>query len=1418
MYLDVAAENIPKEVLDRIMSKRLLPSREVIRRRIAEWFELISKTEGVSKILVIRGEWGYGKTALRSIVEGLAKEHSYGFLYIRTEDLLRKASEVSTNIPTIAFEEVIISELERLGISKAVIFLDELEGMKGLEESNLRVGGEDIVQAFISFLRDILSREGKYGTKLRSRVHLVIAATPHALHDLQVRLRSLGYHGWLIRREDIIDLKPLSKLEVITLVSEILKDIYGIEINDVFTDVRLVESLYMISQGNIGTLISLLNSVLLRIKGKCKELRENKVSDVRISPIDLIEIYSSKRISVGEKPDVNILSDSVKNTLGNILRMSNKYLIDRVTFLVASTSILRGGEIKDTDELIRLIKFNTGLDTVKVDIYYLSESELREFITNFIELIKRLIPFEGIEEEPLRASLENLIHLVNKGLYAIAIPRVSEELRYALSYHGALHGLRIDERVIKELNNLLSGREHDVGIMLSYSSLYRVYPICATGVIPFLSDPSEANTVIKNALELYGDAQRFNEVSALVKNALMSILIDEGIIAVDERYRPRLKIDGKLTPIPVDVYCVMTPLSQLILGKCREDDKRLCLIFHPRGMELKYLADLSWNTKLIQLNDVDLILLISLTLSRKHRYRVDKEGLRKFRTYIIDNYRINELIREWYAQAIELGIIVPSELRGAINFEGHKENPIIKFLNHYTLLLLGGDKFLKEDLYEIIYYLYRTSVFKKQKQWHGINIPSFFSVDLEPENPEVLSRDKVISRIESHIIKAINSALESSLLTMEGGYYKVVRHPVERRVLNVLRSGAMEINDLIKSKFIVLDNRAYHILRDFFIELLRRKGDVKLKRSKGKVIISLSSDEDLKDVLHKRYEEYSKIIESLKRNSHSLNIIEDPKLHILITKKKGWKLITLSIIHDNIGKLMEIVENKPYKSLISMSIEYLEYCTELLNKVLIPNYFKIIELHESIHQKLKDIESHKNRLVDALESLSKSFANEFLNIMKDIIKDLRERYVDEADRLFNITLDDLIEEIRYLWRRNNDELIKTFYYEHEDVNQHNYVLVKLRQLENSLRNEAQIILHTLDSIDNNLHDIKAELQGLNRIRELALVRIRNRLDSAEVSNLNDVNNEISGIKKYVSEFRRKYKKTTELLNKLSRLKSTIIDKQKRLERLKERVKKLEKDLINIRKLVTSVGNKFKYEFEPIISSIDKLMSGASNEIENLGRLIGEYDERYKELLERTEGITSSLEALSYNVEGAEKEIKYLENELNRLSNKVKRECEGGISKITNSVERAFANALNNVIKSVETLESMCDKLSINYYSMGMLRKRLNELRVIYDYVSSEELNSEELLKIIRDRVIPTLKGLDPITDEIKELIISRVGEDTLRVYEVVMDVLKTGRGSVSLRELIRLVSDELNMSDDKVLKILLELNERGVINIIVSSV
>ena len=562
-----------------------IESREIVEKQIKDFLMYCRNEANGIAARIILGSWGEGKTDTYSrVIEPEIKKSEDELFFLsattlvnsyESESLLNfnkfnlnedtrllvhlfnsinnNLEDNSRNLPTIdtqtnpkAFLNNIWDTLLAEKKDKRIfIFLDEFEELL-LEPKILKNVVRGIKEAINN--RNSIFAEGK---KYQGCLHFFISCTPDAYYKIQVHDDTKLIMGGVDRRIDKIRLTEIKKKEGLNYLIELLKYSYDYKLPTPYPieNLALFNTLFRVSQGNMGNLTSLFSNLFISLRG------ENKLNV--LNPRNLIEFLKTTEISVfgGQTPGLdktnyeNILDYLNEQTINedsngcvNLFKLFigelRPFGLEELSNFISEDEIsvmryihLINKNLKNNDKIERSIIKMAPLNDDKT--YKDIESVLKQYHyirnTNIGEIF---VPFSEIMEDFKERITFYELNSENELLPKIFLPVNTEDIK-------AFSNNEITNDVAEELKKVFKTLITNEDTFLACDSLLdHIYPTPVPPDLTYFTDESEK-------LKLYrGISQNLNEeYEKNIFNSFIETLKESKVFKVE--------VDNKINNYPI---------------------------------------------------------------------------------------------------------------------------------------------------------------------------------------------------------------------------------------------------------------------------------------------------------------------------------------------------------------------------------------------------------------------------------------------------------------------------------------------------------------------------------------------------------------------------------------------------------------------------------------------------------------------------------------------------------------------------------------------------------------------------------------------------------------------------------------------------------------------------------------------------
>lgn len=1425
--LDVAAENIPLKQLILLTKGLELESRVHVEEQIRTFLETCKRASS-PQLLVIRGEWGEGKTAIYDfLICELKKSYNYEAYLIRMDKIIDALKIIASIWPNVlskakwliaailyvikgeerniaykSIQEYIVDGLRELrGKADYIIFfIDEFEAI--IPSQSKKIGNETIPDIVVRSLREIRGGEVKHLME-HSPFHIILAMTPYAYNEYIKRL-GITWRGWEERRKMVVDLYPLARTDAHKVLERLTSTYLGVKnaFELIFPDKRIAHLLHTISQGNLGALVYLCNYILMYSANICKKtykedcLCKMNYDDILHSLRGLrVFTYIGSTKAIDEKI-IDDIMDNIRNSVAEpiLLSLFTKFIVTSSVFF-EDELIHEYGE--DYLEYIR--KLNTiisnvlGIDKAIIPIIAFREEP------KIVLLLKDLLSKENdVDDATLIHAIRQLVFNIGDNKYLV-IPYVSissDGLEYVKTSQILSRWLStivpftvsktLMRRITEELEHYVEKCKGvaRIGYTLSPFFAERIYPPPPVFALDFVTDRTEAvrlwKETARNITENKVEAE--NNIKYQLIKMFGDIRLGKPILYT---YHGDLYLALEFNAAEIKVPVLLT--VKLFWNKERarqfkDKTKYFIIVFTTFNLAKiieRDLKDLGLKKVLIvPLNDIRLTQLYAIFNAEKaskiKSIRIDNYRLLSKEKEILTEIDIRSKIQEKVRELLREGYVIVDP-QGLEKIETKGKNPVQKLLNFYAMYLYGGNKFKIDDLWND----------------HLMKIEKTILYGKKFKKPSVMKED-----IETPLLlKRVADVLEENMLIKKSpdNFIEIVKSPIENNILAVLSNYAREylVNRVpikaIKEHFIDLTRTYRNAFEDFYLKILELRGLIELE---AEYVRTIEKTELLRRAKQKLKEVKENIKAKFKEDIHN------PLYHIVMFKKKAFLVIFLddvvNILDDYGGKLYDFTEAQ-----LKLFCDYLDYIEKVLLPIMFKAKEKIEEFKNRIEEDVKNIEQSLKNILDILNKYTIEGAVE-----KSDIKELINLHINisELQKLFDyskLTKEHIISSIKSEYKLHKQNINKhPLFYKNDDIENayyFNFILFKIKEeytnlniekLQNDLKNLEELA-STIDnkyiSIHQKIGDIKRQIELYRISRDL--IKVDEFIKSAKIKiakgillSLNDLRDKLSYISDQLSWIEGnidskilKIRKIVSQINKLKEEKSSLIERLRELHDGYLTAERLYNTLIPLR----IIDDKVRYEDN---------FAALREELRRLEKNIKELD------IEPTYLILN------------EEYYEELKNKLSSVNNSIET-TKGKLDTIVNELDRAFQKwfeRMKNKVHYFKKIARMHPIIIVPRNTATILVESLKDLGEIHSLYESK--NYEKLPQVLQ-------KFLDHIR-KLEEFLKTLEEKDEVKVLRILIGLSRP----VNLTELIKLANKE-DIKEDTLIKILLNLVKHDIIDL-----
>ena len=1327
-----------------------LESREDAQKKLEEFMNYCESARKPS-MRVILGEWGEGKTdAYRRYIEPRAKSKGHYTFFVSASTLansydLPLIAELlkSTPLSAVRFLVALFNAIreenkeEKIpspqGYKDATSYLDAVLDNLLSENKSKRVFifidefeelllNPDKLKEIISGIKETINgmfREIDEGGKYEGCLHLIIAATPDAYFRLQTAEETSLIFGGLGRRADYIELRTIRKKEGIRFLYELLKYAYNDYIPQPLPIMNfgIFNLLYRISRGNPGTLVSLFARLMNSARLDDKSIKVIDYDHVlEFLRKEYIFVYGASTMALEvETYDrlLKIIMDQRRRDLGEKASMLIKLLLGELKpFSVNELGErIKYGDVKNLVAIINdNLKRREGIERAIIKVCPLrADKALRDVEMAFKDFVVERGDGKYLQIDAYSERWEDFedkisyFHYENGNVVQRLYLPCDEQ-----SIISFFEGITLDRA--REIENIVRRRlcEDEPYYMASEELISQIFPTPIPRELDFIKDRRER-------LRLWRDVSRnlAKEYENYMPRALIQLFEESGIIPVTQ-----VQCEPKSDNISA---CTV----ELKIG-----EMRLRALFSSVNGDVKGIdIDEIWNMKKKIRPPVHGILLIFTgDLTPEATEKIENKGIGKDGENIIIEVRLHPtLVKRLIClyKALKssmprdvindnlLSLTINKILQYDLNIKDKIENWLKDQENRGVVvkLRITSTSNLREFADTLRFFINVTGQEKKLKEVFDRN------QDLVKYTRFGAKKAGLIPDILFSKFEEITKDLVSNrfLEEIESELYRVKLHPVENRILKLLKEETKLSPDELE-KFFIFENPRY--FTDVFLPILEYKGLI----TKKDKYYCLTNRTELYNEVVSLYKRFTEISENYKQYGY-----------IYMVKERGERLISL----------------KDLSSFTESLYKYIQEMSELNEELELQKLSLMKRLMEHFYEELFPlVKEAKERGVKILTEAG---------LLENNARKLLDRIREECDKLFKIQFE--LEDVEeYVAIQENlgkvreyslatDEKIKELVegFELEDRKKFNFSLdeevafyfnPKVFMMSKHLEKAKQI----MTEIEGKTDGLIKQLDELNSKREALKEKLSN-----------------------IDEDSKGYKMSHPILKTLYQL-STAYPQLNPIKVGKVKLKELVKDYLesNIREFFNYIE-----ELETCASSLNKLLNKEKDFVNLLdGTMflalhvlsvfdIEDYNDDARKFADMVKSIMTQYEEFASDIQPkspedvkqiVEKSLKAIESFEDTLSSEKSRiykkweEYVKETKEFINNVEYTM-KLLKQLIRNQEKVEEVKEKLnklsiSINVESVENFHKKLSELEemkqeannALYEALK-DVLEKEELLLV-----------------------------------------------------------------------------------------
>lgn len=1123
-------ENLTTRKFDRLPKDTGIPfsgleevrieSRKEVENQITSFISYCKEEATGISARIILGDWGEGKTdTYERIIKPYIKENNDELFFLPTPTLINSYEDESLMnfnkfnlnedsrllvhlfnsinnhlenesqvLPTLesknspkAFLEDIWETLLSGNNKRIFIFIDEFEEL--LTEPNVLKKIVKGVKEAINNTTSVFSEGNKY----EGRLHIFISCTPDAYYKIQVQDDTRLIMGGVDRRIDKIRLSQIKRKEGLAYLMKLLKYSYDNKLPNPLPikNLSLFNTLFRISQGNLGNLTSLFVKLFISLKnGTDLNILDNE---------NLINFLKNSEISVfgGQTPCLDVTNynniieylDENDKTCTKLFKLFIGELrpinLKELSNFTSKENIspdnyidLINSEIRAKDKIEHPIIKMAPLVTGKT--YKDIESCLRE--CNYIKSIDNNELFEPYSETMSefkeRISFYELNNK-NEVVQKIFLPVNEEDIK-------SFSDNEVDSDTAQKLKNAFETLISNEEMFLANDSLLNhIYPTPIPPGLVYFNDESEKLKLfrlISHNLNQEFEKNIFNAFSeTLEKSKVFNVkndgkVQDSHIIEL-ESYKTNIKIKTLVSVINGDVNVKdIEKISEILNenygihssiilynGEFTESAHKEVSI-KGLGIENKYsIIDLQINPSLAK----ELIFGYKSNNESKYVKFVDKELYSEICKTYLENLNFENKIEEWLTIQETKGLII-----NQIKLTKSPNSRV--FADGLKLYLNYEGSYTPVEIHEknqngILHY----------KKYGGRG--GLIASDFEDTAKQIINVSEDLHK---------NGFLEKlGDLNGENAIYKVKVNPIEKRLLKIIENKKTVKLKNLKTYFIIKDKNE-NTLQEVYLNILEYKGLIKRKGPKEDYYYQIVNKEDAFNDLKKYYQSYKDTIES-----------ENFRLfgHYYERKQKSDKLIMLNEFDEFVTKTFNELESSFNKKTAPLKINI---CNKLLSQFE-NNFEKAMEKASTNSPFLiGEIETKKSELDNSFDNISDK-SREWLRIgfKKEDIIDYSGLKIDYNDILSinerYYTKEELEEEIKkiegqYKKKFGKDEYknrLRDVFDFNKDNEAEPYFNIKfylLKEKKEKLNEKIEVIQRKIEEINLKFDEIEKRQSELKK--------------------------------------------------------------------------------------------------------------------------------------------------------------------------------------------------------------------------------------------------------------------------------------------------------------------------------------------------
>ncbi len=1361
-----------------------ISSRELVRERLQEFMNFC-RTSNKPTARVILGEWGEGKTdAFGRYIKRYAESHGDAAFAVSAStisnsmfetDELRKLIQ-TTPLEAIRFlgcllyavrEESNMSEIYspsqfddmtsyvHASLSNLInenpkkrifIFIDEFEELLTSSERMIKI---------ISGLKETINglyREINEGGKFEGCLHFIIAVTPDAWYQLQVRDDTEQIFGGLGRRITQIDLPEVSKFEAIHFLTQLTEYSYegNLPKQLPIKNLGIFNVIYRVTQGNPGNMVSLYT----------KLMNNAKIDEEKMNVIDyerLLKFLSREQIFVygGNTPCleyenlnrfIRILSERNDKTLGELCSSLLKLLLGELKpfSLTELQHRLKYQRIHNLISIINnILNRAENIPRAIIKLYRLREDKGEEDILNafknFIISIKdeQHIKIDNYLE-PIKKFKERIYYPEDNGKYTAYLPADEDNVRSF--FEGCSeHAREISSIIAKKL--CAPDEEYYIA---SEDVLTQVYPTPVPRELDFMKTR-------ENRMKLWRDTTKnlgtyFDDY---IITSLLELGKQSGILSFEELegtypkgrkylelYFERLKIRTLFVSINGDVNSVdIEEIHGMIRGT-----KPHAVILIYTGEITAEANDMIAN-KGLDKSDENAIIFLRVHPTLAKRLISIRRAIVGYASAIREDM-LRDIAKKLIMQDLDLPNTIRKWLKECEQTGKYINEPYLEKASSISELV-GGLKFfinaldVNEDVDKIFELNRRLRKFisfgtKKYSLYPDISLPE-------------------LRGLKDDLVK-------NGFLSEAEGKVRVKSTPAEERLVKLLKEMGKATENDLTARFILEKPR---LIADLLIPILQHKGIV-IKEDSSWKLTTFNDRRNTIDGLIKQFES------ECRKDSHRLYGC------LYITKQRDETTIVVGELRNFITNMFDKINNEYDQTLSIQKLFILE---------MLLNHFRE-ELHPLIEDSFKEgkkILSQANSIMlDTNTKIDKirSDTDKWFRYMFDSVREFEELkvIVERLEKIHNATEDEvkrwIDDEIkkdhnkRDLFRFDKDKSEAAFY---------SPKLFKMRSCWNELQQKWETIKDFNSEFESIILELEQEkrevIQQLSSLEANTTYQVSRRIIEAIRKAADDI---LMGI----SPLERKVVKLSELLQDIKKHKPNIIYRLRELSSAVQQVQQLQRSEQKLQVGFSYLNNTlskaklFFGEKHPKIEELDRKSRELEKELleiseyfiieesSEVGKTIDKTRNRINQITEKTDNLREHINRLWRDYKTSkQRTIKVLRDMMRILGAKYRELEFSDIKNKISSIERFFSpNDITLVERSSAELDEMMKFLEDNFHET--VKKLLDDKEIlVFRYLLTKTRHENPWLSLSSFEDM-TQKELGIQSDEL-EVILSRLVDKEL---------------------------------------------------------